>query len=773
LKAVGMTSVLHPSQQTFTRSTAASRLNGKLVAPQVLRLEQGAKRGLAPFIEEATTNLVTNSGFESVTGTATVFSDTLAEHTGIATPAPWTLVSGGFSFGTNICQPSSDNSMMITGNPNWKPIIGSGGQSLGVTAQATFTTPPTLTGKFSVNLMSIGSAKPALANATMNNRYYAELNMQNGNLYIAKSVDGSESIISTSKTLTVTANAPYTIQLFVDSDNNLSATIYSGQGTGGADLGNVGIVDNTFAGNYYALGVGGDTGVNISDASVTAPFADGWTVGGDSRVAWALTTNAISGNYSVDAVDSGINGYIYNTTDISGLAGNTSYTLSAFTNGSVVGAPSPILRIEWKDSSGTDLIPASTNVPFTPTSTTTRIFNSAISPANTAKITVWIITGGSAGNTANLTVDAIQLEQKAYATTYVENNSASAGSTATRNADSLIYNLSQPLPSRWAGAFVYVPQQASSVNTVNTTRELLCVINPTAPLSTQVRYVLNYQGGGAFKFSKQLNGTTLATSTVSGVTFNAGDSIFIECEDDPTVVGGITLRLSVNSGTVQKSFAAETTALNDAQTVYLGCFTSLGYEANGTIEATIHELAANETITDDMVQALFSASVWGGGDYPSPQKYDGEVIAVTSEGATLQSAGGGGYWEARMAPNGAYAFQVLDANGNPLFGVAPDGRLLSGSNQEVNAQVLSGGYKIQSGTVTFTATNGAVTEQPVTFPNPYSTAPLVFVEAVTSYPQNFPLGVVSQGVSGFGIEAYSSYGSNVSLTVNWFAIGTA
>jgi hypothetical protein len=258
------------------------------------------------------------------------------------------------------------------------------------------------------------------------------------------------------------------------------------------------------------------------------------------------------------------------------------------------------------------------------------------------------------------------------------------------------------------------------------------------------------------------------------VTFDVGDSVYVFIQDDPVISQQMTLWVGVNNGTLSTASISNSVVITDGQFASLGCLSWFtGYEANGTIEATIHELAANETITDDMVQALFSASVWDGGDYPSPQKYDGEVIAVTSEGATLQSAGGGGYWEARMAPNGAYAFQVLDANGNPLFGVAPDGRLLSGSNQEVNAQVLSGGYKIQSGTVTFTATNGAVTEQPVTFPNPYSTAPLVFVEAVTSYPQNFPLGVVSQGVSGFGIEAYSSYGSNVSLTVNWFAIGTA
>ena len=97
-----------------------------------------------------------------------------------------------------------------------------------------------------------------------------------------------------------------------------------------------------------------------------------------------------------------------------------------------------------------------------------------------------------------------------------------------------------------------------------------------------------------------------------------------------------------------------------------------------------------------------------------------------------------------------------------------------------NLGSLSGQYKthdgllLQWGTVSITPTAaGTPTSAIVTYPQPFTTNPLVYVTPVTSVPQNVSLGVLRSTVTDQKLqqEIVLTRDGTTSTVINWLAIG--
>lgn len=772
--------LLHPSAQQFTRGSNASRKNLAPVPYNVLRYEQG-KFGLGAFIEEATTNLVYNSDFETITGTSQLFNDPLTSYTG-SSAAPWTVQAGGsFTFGASGATSGALASFMTAGNAAWKPLTGSNGSVLTICAQATVTTQSTVSGDAGAVFLWQDSS----------NYYYA--NLAPGQFNLGKRVSGGALTNIATVGQTIAASTAYTIQLIRYQDGRLTANLYSGVGTGGTLLQQLLATDTNLTGGFI-IGVGGDTGVVIKAASVTGPWADGWIVGGDTRVAWGLTTtNPISGNYSVSAVGAGtsIAGSIASGSVISP---STGYTESvSLTSSNIVGSVTP--RVDWYTSSVGTLISNSYSNTFSGTNSPQRnIISNAQSPSNATYCNSILAING----TGAVTFDAIQLEQKAYATTYVRNDSTTA--TASRSADSLQYSLSQPLPSRIFGALMWTPNFNSNIQMAGNTPYVFQARNTqNDPINDLERYGVRYyqvNDSNQYKFEFYRNSGSAGSPSYTYlwsdvITFNAGDNIFIAFLDDP-VAGYMYLWVGVNGGALKAYSIAISGSIKDAQTVWIGNAEGATHPCDGTIDFPI---ITSQIPTTEQVNALYYSAEWGGTrDYPGalPDKVIiGDSRSVlrrsTSSGVgsmqlanplsgTGISMGGGIPGSGTSictncffdeATNAFYrvdttkaAFVIVAMLNNPAIGYAPPGTGAISWTYYTIPQVLSGGYKVQSGTFSNVASGGVIT-----FPVAFTVAPLVFLNN-------------SAGASAFLIAGNSTttqfnvYSSNgASSTGFWFAIG--
>jgi hypothetical protein len=252
-----------------------------------------------------------------------------------------------------------------------------------------------------------------------NNRYRVEINTTGTWLSLGKIVNGTYTDLTSQTITALSVSHAYTFTLSLDHTGLLTAKLYDGTGTGGTLLQTLTATDTSFTGGFL-LGVGGDTGVVISGASVTAPWADGWSIGGDSRVAWALTGDSASGSYAICGVGiSGLEGWSVLSNPPS-LAGGNPYTLSAYTK-----------ALNGVSTGG--LIYANTSTPSTTYtsigSNYTRVSSSTGQQATTSNP----YCGCYVENAGTYYFDAIQLEAKSYATSYLQNNSTSA--SATRAAE--------------------------------------------------------------------------------------------------------------------------------------------------------------------------------------------------------------------------------------------------------------------------------------------------------------------------------------------------
>lgn len=335
---------------------------------------------------------IPNYNFETITGTAEVFADALTSYTGTTIPAPWTLQAGSWTFNASGATSSSNGSVMTTGNSNWKPLNGTGGQTLSEVPEATFTTPSVIGGGSFGNLFlwqSSGNVYQAYITSTT--------------FILAKSVSGTYTTL-TSTAFTLAASTAYTITLALDTSGNLTAKLYSGQGTGGTLLQTLTTTDTSLTGGFL-IGVGGDTGVIVSHTSVTAPFFDSWSVGGDSRVAWSVTTSSIEGKYSVNGVGlpNPTNGGSYVLSPSYSYTANSAYTLSAMAKTNNVGNGG--VKIQFNSNINT-----SSNV-ITGTNQSTRLeATNTPSTSGNNQSSFWIMDTGS------VTFDSVHLEQATGAT---------------------------------------------------------------------------------------------------------------------------------------------------------------------------------------------------------------------------------------------------------------------------------------------------------------------------------------------------------------------
>lgn len=80
--------------------------------------------------------------------------------------------------------------------------------------------------------------------------------------------------------------------------------------------------------------------------------------------------------------------------------------------------------------------------------------------------------------------------------------------------------------------------------------------------------------------------------------------------------------------------------------------------------------------------------------------------------------------------------------------------------------------KVQYGTVTVSAANGATTAGPVTFPTAFASAPQVVAVCETSAPNLYTCGVASITATGFNAEVWNTSGATTSVNVRWIAVGS-
>lgn len=591
---------------TFTRASAANNpetlMNVATGVPAYVTGKWGDKGG-ALSIWEGTTNLVENSDFETFTSTAQLFNDALTSYTG-SSAAPWTVQNGSFTFGASGATCGASNSYASAGNITWKPLVGSGGQNLALTAQATFTQPATVSTNLAGNILLMQD---------MNNRYEAYIT--NSTFYVAKFVGGTPTNI-TSIAQTIAASTAYTITLSLDHTGLLTAKLYSGSGTGGTLLQTLTATDTSLTGGFL-IGVGGDAGVIISNASVTAPWADGWQITGDSRVSWALTsTNPISGNYSVSVVGvaSGVEGYVQMNDLAISVSASSSYTESVYMSTSNVGNTGAFIHINWYDSTNTFINGVDAGA-VSGTTSTQRHTLSITSPSNAAHAQpVFII-----DDSGTVTFDAIQLEQKAYATPYLRNDSTSGSATRAGELATLPGTMVNMSGFTIAGHFT------AGVDSVKL---------------TNFNALVSFAGVGLTGVYVDPSSTDIYAAwdnnrtANSGLTYKAGDKIFYAWTWDGSNMG---LQIGINGNTIVKSVATGCTPTTLSITnLQIGALSN-SQQANGSTD----DFAIwDEVLTDAQVYSLYAATE------PTVDVYQSDAATVTG-----------------MAPGASNGLATLGSNG--------------------------------------------------------------------------------------------------------------
>ena len=193
--------------------------------------------------------------FSSITETTIILNDSLSSNANNI----WKTQSGSFTYSVSGATSTALNSIIYSGDSVWKPLIGSNNISLPLTAQATFTTPNSLTG-----LTILGHLDIRIDN---NNMYRCEIT--NSTMYLTKVISGVHTDL-TSVSQTISINTTYTITLSLTSTGILTAKLYSGVDTSGTLLQTL-TTTNTLLTSGFSVGVGGDIGVIIKNVIVTAP----------------------------------------------------------------------------------------------------------------------------------------------------------------------------------------------------------------------------------------------------------------------------------------------------------------------------------------------------------------------------------------------------------------------------------------------------------------------------------------------------------------------
>ena len=437
----------------FSRASAANNPSSLVSLPNDAPCYVPGKWGgssQALSIWEGTTQLAVNSDFDTVTTTAQLFSGPLTSG------AAWTVQSGSFTYSASGATSAAGGSIITAGNPVWKPLLGSDGStSLPLAAQGTFTTPnPIITSggsSWNGNCMLWQSA---------GNCYGALLTGTAFNLY--KQVGGTYTSLA-NVAFTPAAATVYTITLELDHLGNLTAKLYLGSGTGGTLEATLTATDTSLSGGFL-VGVGGDTGVIVSNASVTGPTPNTWGFGSDGSASgyqqapWAIEASTVrNGTYAVS-----VNNTISTLSPWCGSANlavsaSTTYTASAYVN--VISGTVGLRPIE-ETSTGTLVLDNGIQATIVgPTNGWQRISWTWTTQSTTALVSLRVELSGA--GTAYF--DCVQLEQKSYETPYLANSSTTA--TATRDTEA--YSLPTQLFSAAEGSLVFSVNPQTLQNWLN------------------------------------------------------------------------------------------------------------------------------------------------------------------------------------------------------------------------------------------------------------------------------------------------------------------
>lgn len=176
--------------------------------------------------------------------------------------------------------------------------------------------------------------------------------------------------------------------------------------------------------NDSSIGMWGESTNLITNGSLESN-TNGWSAVGAAIA--RDTSTAVHGSASLRVTTQNINpGEGATTANIAASAGSL-YTASCW----VWGSGTIVLRLEWRDSSGT-VIGNTTSSAITLSSAPNRITLTGQAPPGTTVARVQVLTATQ--QSATFFVDAVQLEQKPFATPYIHTN----GSQASRSAPSLV-----------------------------------------------------------------------------------------------------------------------------------------------------------------------------------------------------------------------------------------------------------------------------------------------------------------------------------------------
>lgn len=380
-----------------------------------------SKFGQGLSVWEGTTNLVYNSDFETVTTTNQLFSDPLTEYSG-SSAAPWTVQGGSFTFSSSGATSGATNSTLTAGNPNWVPLLGSDGSSnLPLTAEVTVTTPSTLS----------SNNNGAVILWIDGNDYYTAW-LTNTAFVLTKVVVGTATNLASTTATTPAASTAYTLTLELDHLGNLTAKWYSGSGTGGTLLQTLTATDTSLTGPFL-LGIRGDTGVVLTNASMKGPMANGWSYADDGigsggmPGAVSLAQISANGTYGASIVRAnGSSGDTFIASSHATVSSSTTYTVSLYANAISLpsGSNAGIRIIEWD---GTTIVVDHGMVATV--SSATHGFTRLTYTFTTQSTTNALEIRGQLNGSGYVVFDCVQVEQKPWPTPYLQNNSISASAT--------------------------------------------------------------------------------------------------------------------------------------------------------------------------------------------------------------------------------------------------------------------------------------------------------------------------------------------------------
>ncbi|QQE79524.1 WxL domain-containing protein [Alicyclobacillus sp. SO9] len=233
-------------------------------------------------VPAGTTNLVTNPGFETISGVGNLFVNNCASG------EAWKNTTGSVSFGSNGVTLTQNNSTLVT-RDQWLPY-----RNEPLTIQTTFVTPANTPVSAGLQLWQKAS----------NN--YQIVWQGDENFVLYKVVNGTGTPIAATglngAQVNQSANTTYTLTLTLSSSGALTGTLYSGAGSSGTKLITLTANDTHLHGPFSAS-VFGDTGPRFNQMIVKGGLPQSWgnytqgTVGSSTIV--PTTVSPFNGSHAL------------------------------------------------------------------------------------------------------------------------------------------------------------------------------------------------------------------------------------------------------------------------------------------------------------------------------------------------------------------------------------------------------------------------------------------------------------------------------------------